>query len=63
MGSVGFGRARPGKPQDCSIPQVQQAVDVCWRTKPRERKTAAEIFDILSSDAAFVVPGLNVSLW
>ena len=60
IGTVGFGDKRPGKPEDSSIPQVQQAIAACWQKNPRERKTASELLDILNgnSNAAFSLSSL-----
>ena len=60
IGTVGFGDKRPGKPEDSSIPQVQQAIAACWKKNPTERKTASELLDILNgnSNAAFSLSSL-----
>ena len=47
MYSVGFGKQRPGKPEDCGSRRLQEAITWCWKEDPRERKTADELLGIL----------------
>ena len=51
IGVVGFGKQRPGQPEDSSIPQVRMAIAACWEENPGDRKTATELLCILSANA------------
>jgi hypothetical protein len=60
IGIVGFGKQRPGQPEDSSIPQVRDAIAACWQENPGDRKSATELLRILSAnDSARQVCQLN----
>ena len=61
IGSVGYGDQRPGKPEDSSIPQVQQAIAACWKKNPSERKTASQLLDILNGKEQASLAGFSFS--
>eukprot|EP00277_Geminigera_cryophila_P008889 CAMPEP_0179410848 /NCGR_PEP_ID=MMETSP0799-20121207/3550_1 /TAXON_ID=46947 /ORGANISM="Geminigera cryophila, Strain CCMP2564" /LENGTH=64 /DNA_ID=CAMNT_0021182813 /DNA_START=72 /DNA_END=263 /DNA_ORIENTATION=+ len=37
IGAVGYGKERPGAPEDSSILQVQMLIATCWKEDPQER--------------------------
>jgi len=36
IGAVGYGKERPGAPEDSFIPQVQMLIVKCWNEEPNE---------------------------
>jgi len=48
VGAVGFGKQRPGKPEDSLIPQVQMVIATCWKENPNERMKPLNLLGILN---------------
>jgi len=55
IGAVGFGKQRPGKPEDSSIPDVQMVIATCWKEDPSERLKPMDLLVILSGNEAVLV--------
>ena len=52
LSAVGNRGARPGIPQDATVPQVQAAIAACWVQDATSRASAADVLKLLDSDAA-----------
>jgi len=59
IGAVGFGKQRPGHPEDSSIPEVQIVIDRCWKENPTERMTPLNLLNILNGSEAVAVKEEN----
>jgi len=55
IGAVGFGKQRPGKPEDSSISEVQMVIATCWKEEPNERVKPMELLVILNGNEAVLV--------
>jgi len=55
VGAVGFGKQRPGKPEDSLIPEVQMVIATCWKENPNERMRPLNLFGILNGSKAKLV--------
>jgi len=55
VGAVGFGKQRPGKPEDSLIPELQMVIATCWKENPNERMKPLNLLSILNGSKAELV--------
>jgi len=60
IGAVGFGKQRPGEPEESSIPEVQMVIATCWKEDPKERVKPLDLLVILSHTEAELVKEKDV---
>jgi len=49
IGAVGYGKERPGAPEDSSILQVQMLIATCWKENPQERLKPLDLLALCSA--------------
>jgi len=55
IGAVGYGKERPGTPEDSSIPQLQMVIATCWKEVPKERMKPLDLLALFSASQIGVV--------